>query len=410
MPVNHPEDDDILLPVGDDAENLDGRPDEDLDDDMDEEAGLPALVDAQQGLRGIMDEEALAASRTYLDQLYDPDGEPAVQDEISDEEAFQRAMQVTAALEGRLLEGHPLKEGAAPEMPDTLRLAAALPAHIREVLGADVDLRWQAIAQLPAYTQNAVRGLGRQAFANLTPAQMEHIQAVAVTQQALQVDGPEAAGFLRLVQWIEDNTRHIRDIEMDFARYMPGGQVAAVMDEAGQVVRQGRELGAYRPQVKLYDAGTYGFVVVRDHVGFYVYAAPNAPQVNLIAAPAQAALPAPEGAVPAPVEPAPAADPAPATREPDHAPTQAEPGRAPLPQVLVAETLRAAGFRFAMAGGLPTYIGEIDGVEVKVQGERSRPINRSRELTITEDGVVSKLPLAEFPEWAERLAASAPKP
>jgi len=196
----------------------------------------------------------------FNDTLPDPDM-PAMPTASAD--ATRRATSGIASsdeMRGWLNRINPLAGGDEPELEPTLpttelvvRTARDVPAVISSAMRvAGVQTPdWHTINNLPGFQSRNIRGMGRQIFGMFTSTPLQDIKTVAnVNGQGPNTDAEmrAVAGFLR------DNAEDMGDVELDHGEAIPG----------------------YRPDVKEYRINGVRFHVVRDPMGQYIYAYPDA--------------------------------------------------------------------------------------------------------------------------------------
>jgi hypothetical protein len=145
------------------------------------------------------------------------------------------------------------------ELPDTatnavaLRTAADVPAVISnamQVSGMQTP-EWHTVNNLPGYMQNNIRGMGRKLFSMFTSTPLENIQTLA----NVNGEGPNTDAEMRAVAgWLRDNAEDMGKVSVGHGMAIPG----------------------YNPDVKEYRANGVRFQIVRDPMGQYIYAYPDA--------------------------------------------------------------------------------------------------------------------------------------
>ena len=110
---------------------------------------------------------------------------------------------------------------------------------------------WHTVNNLPGYQQQNVRGMGRQIFGMFTRTPLEQIQTIA----NVDGQGPNTDAEMRSVaNWLMQNADDLGSVELSHGRAIPG----------------------YKPDVKEYSLNGVRFHVVRDPMGQYIYAYPDA--------------------------------------------------------------------------------------------------------------------------------------
>jgi hypothetical protein len=135
----------------------------------------------------------------------------------------------------------------------TVRTAADVPAVISSALQASgtVNPSWHTISDLPGYMQRNVRGMGRQVFGMFTSTPLENIQTLA----NVNGQGPNTPAEMRSVaSWLMQNAEDLGEVNLSHGAAIPG----------------------YEPDVKEYRINGVRFHVVRDPMGQYIYAYPDA--------------------------------------------------------------------------------------------------------------------------------------
>jgi len=145
------------------------------------------------------------------------------------------------------------------DIPDTpqdamvVRTAADVPAVISSAMQASgmVTPEWHHVSNLPGYSQRNVRGMGRQLFGMFTSTPLENIQTMA----NVQGQGPNTDAEMRSVAaWLRDNAEDLGEVNVSHGMAIPG----------------------YEPDVREYRINGVRFHVVRDPMGQYIYAYPDA--------------------------------------------------------------------------------------------------------------------------------------
>jgi hypothetical protein len=148
--------------------------------------------------------------------------------------------------------------GESDVLPDqatnavALRTAADVPAIISNAMqttGMQTP-EWHHVSNLPGYSQQNVRGMGRQLFGMFTNTPLEQIQTMA----NVQGQGPNTDAEMRSVAaWLRDNAQDLGRVDVDHGMAVPG----------------------YKPDVKEYSMNGVRFHLVRDPMGQYIYAYPD---------------------------------------------------------------------------------------------------------------------------------------
>ena len=133
------------------------------------------------------------------------------------------------------------------------RTAQDVPAVISSAMqasGTQVP-EWHTVNNLPGYQQQNVRGMGRQIFSMFTRTPLEQIQTIA----NVSGQGPNTDAEMRAVgSWLQQNAEDMGEVELSHGKAIPG----------------------YKPDVKEYSLNGVRFHVVRDPMGQYIYAYPDA--------------------------------------------------------------------------------------------------------------------------------------
>jgi len=133
------------------------------------------------------------------------------------------------------------------------RTAADVPAVISAAMRvAGVEMpEWHSVNNLPGFSQSNVRGMGRKVFSMFTSTPLEQIQTIA----NVDGQGPNTDAELRSVaSWLMNNADDLGEVKLDHGAAIPG----------------------YKPDVKEYSINGVRFHVVRDPMGQYIYAYPDA--------------------------------------------------------------------------------------------------------------------------------------
>jgi len=173
--------------------------------------------------------EIAATAAAHLGSLHGA----GMEDEISDAEARHRA----GVGDVDDTEGHMELEPTTENLPAVIRHEVALQ-------GGQIDPEWHQVKGLPGYLQNGIRALGRSVFRQFTDVPIEDIQVLTT----LGGINPERE-VVGMMNWIRRNGARDDSANLDFDRIMPG----------------------YQADVSLWRTADYGFLLVRDFAGFYVY-------------------------------------------------------------------------------------------------------------------------------------------
>ena len=133
------------------------------------------------------------------------------------------------------------------------RSAADVPAVLSSAMQASgmQTPEWHTVNNLPGFRQQNVRGMGRQVFGMFTSTPLEQIQTIA----NVDGQGPNTDAEIRAVAgWLRDNADDLGEVQLDHGRAIPG----------------------YKPDVREFSANGVRFHVVRDPMGQYIYAYPDA--------------------------------------------------------------------------------------------------------------------------------------
>lgn len=147
----------------------------------------------------------------------------------------------------------PELEPQDPENELVIRSADDVPSVISSAMQATgvQTPEWHTVDNLPGYQQRNVRGMGRQVFGMFTSTPLEQIRTIA----NVEGQGPNTDAEMRAVaSWLQNNAEDLGEVELSHGRAIPG----------------------YRPDVKEYRANGIRFHVVRDPMGQYIYAYPDA--------------------------------------------------------------------------------------------------------------------------------------
>lgn len=149
--------------------------------------------------------------------------------------------------------------GDEAELPDTMgseivaRTAQDVPAVISSALQASgtQNPEWHTVNNLPGYRERNIRGMGRQIFGMFTSTPLEQIQTMA----NVDGQGPNTPEEMRAVgSWLMSNAEDLGTVDLSHGQAIPG----------------------YKPDVKEYRINGVRFHVVRDPMGQYIYAYPDA--------------------------------------------------------------------------------------------------------------------------------------
>ena len=147
-------------------------------------------------------------------------------------------------------------EFVEPQQPQnelTIRTARDVPAVISQAMQAAgmQSPEWHTINNLPGYGQRNIRGMGRSIFGMFTSTPLENIKTIA----NVDGQGPNSDAEINAVAaWLRDNAEDLGEVDVSHGMAIPG----------------------YRPDVKEYRANGIRFQVVRDPMGRYIYAYPDA--------------------------------------------------------------------------------------------------------------------------------------
>jgi len=193
-------------------------------------------------------------------------------DEVSDKPAMSlpaasrdstqnklRGMTPSDTMRGFMNRINPDVGAAEPDLPDTpqdaltIRTASDVPAVISSAMQAagTQTPEWHNVNNLPGFGDRNVRGMGRQVFSMFTSTPLELIQTVA----NVEGQGPNTDAEIRAVAgWLRDNAEDLGTVDVSHGMAIPG----------------------YKPDVKEYRANGIRFHLVRDPMGQYIYAYPDA--------------------------------------------------------------------------------------------------------------------------------------
>jgi len=147
-------------------------------------------------------------------------------------------------------------EPAIPDAPQNelvVRTARDVPAVISNALQAAgiQSPEWHTVNNLPGYNQQRTRGMGRQLFSMFTSTPLENIKTIA----NVDGQGPNSDAEIRAVAgFLRDNAEDLGEVDVSHGMAIPG----------------------YHPDVKEYRANGIRFQIVRDPMGQYIYAYPDA--------------------------------------------------------------------------------------------------------------------------------------
>jgi hypothetical protein len=154
---------------------------------------------------------------------------------------------------------NPLAGEGEPDIPQqpqnelTIRTARDVPAVISQAMQAagTQSPEWHTINNLPGYNQRNVRGMGRNIFSMFTSTPLENIKTIA----NVDGQGPNSDAEINAVAaFLRDNAEDLGSVDVSHGMAIPG----------------------YRPDVKEYRANGIRFQIVRDPMGRYIYAYPDA--------------------------------------------------------------------------------------------------------------------------------------
>ena len=165
-----------------------------------------------------------------------------------------------------------------PEQNVVLRTARDVPAVISHAMQAAgmASPEWHTINNLPGYNHRNIRGMGRNVFGMFTSTPLEQIKTIA----NVNGQGPNTDAEIRAVaSFLINNAEDLGDVHLDHGEAIPG----------------------YAPDVKEYSIDGVRFHVVRDQMGQYIYAYPDADariNTNRARLGGQGGGPAPQGRLP----------------------------------------------------------------------------------------------------------------
>lgn len=140
-----------------------------------------------------------------------------------------------------------------PQNELMIRTARDVPAVISTAMRAAgvQSPEWHTVNNLPGFANKNIRGMGRNLFSMFTSTPLGQIKTIA----NVNGQGPNTDEEVRAVAgWLMNNAEDLGDIELDHTMAIPG----------------------YAPDVKEYKANGIRFHVVRDPMGQYIYAYPDA--------------------------------------------------------------------------------------------------------------------------------------
>lgn len=146
-------------------------------------------------------------------------------------------------------------ESPLPDLPQTdliVKTASDVPAVISSAMQATgmQTPEWHTVNNLPGYSDDNIRGMGRKVFGMFTSTPLEQVQTVA----NVGGQGPNTDAEMRAVAgWLRDNADDLGVVDIDF----------------------GKAISGYKPEVKEYSLNGVRFQVVRDPMGQYIYAYPD---------------------------------------------------------------------------------------------------------------------------------------
>jgi len=134
-----------------------------------------------------------------------------------------------------------------------VRTATDVPAVISNAMQASgvQTPNWHSVSDLPGFGQRNIRGMGRNVFSMFTSTPLEDLLTIA----NVDGQGPNTDAEMRAVAgWLRDNAQDLGKVELSHGQAIPG----------------------YKPDVKEYSINGVRFHVVRDPMGQYIYAYPDA--------------------------------------------------------------------------------------------------------------------------------------
>lgn len=143
-------------------------------------------------------------------------------------------------------------DGYVDDVPRTPEnLPAVISTAITET-GGEINPDWHQVRNLPGYAVNQIRALGRQIFRQFTDIPVDDIQTVTtLTNSEREVQ--------YLMAWLQRFGQKDDEANIDFEATMPG----------------------YTADAQLWNVEGFGFLVVRDFAGYYVYGWPGGRGVDL---------------------------------------------------------------------------------------------------------------------------------
>lgn len=120
---------------------------------------------------------------------------------------------------------------------------------------AAFDPEWHMVRDLPAYILNGVRQVARQIFTMWTRTDIEDIQMMCTLLNP-------ATDVQKMAAWIRNNGTMVHDCNIDFQTTMPSYAALAGLAEC-----------------KIFAAGGYQFLIMRDRGGVYIYGWPESDAV-----------------------------------------------------------------------------------------------------------------------------------
>jgi hypothetical protein len=113
------------------------------------------------------------------------------------------------------------------------------------------DPEWHMVRDLPAYILNGVRMVARQIFGMWTSTNIEDIQMMCTLLNP-------AVDVQKMAAWIVNKGEMIHDCAIDFQQHMPSYAALAGLADC-----------------KIYAAGGFQFLIMRDNGGVYIYGWPE---------------------------------------------------------------------------------------------------------------------------------------
>jgi len=130
-----------------------------------------------------------------------------------------------------------------PVPPTTENLPAVIGRDVART-GGRVNPEWHQIKSFPGYVKNAIRALGRSVFRQFTDVPIEDIQLLT-TLGGINSE----TEVLGMMDWIRRHGVKDDAATLDFEQIMPG----------------------YQAEASLWRTDDYGFLLVRDFGGYYIY-------------------------------------------------------------------------------------------------------------------------------------------